>query len=109
MNASIGAASFPTIQIGLCFFQTLEAFPFERCLLGMSDGGLDFFFSIGIFNPARQSHHSVVRQHVAIEWIQSGIIEIRDEDAFPQVVENDDAGTATQSTEGSLVQLGPDP
>ncbi len=33
-------------------------------------------FAIGIFNPARQSHRPVVRQHVAIEWIQSGIIEV---------------------------------
>ena len=69
---------------------------------------LDFSFAIWIFDPARQSDHAVVRQHVAIEWIQSGIVDVGDEHAFAQVVEHHDAGTATQSAKGFLVQLGPD-
>ena len=52
MDASIGAAGFPTVQIGLRFFQALEAFSLERRFLGVSDGGLDFAFAIGIFDPA---------------------------------------------------------
>ena len=108
MDASIGAAGFPTIQIGLCFLQTLEAFSFERCLLGMSDGGLDFSFSIGIFDPARQGDHAIVGEDVAIEWIQSGIVDVGDEHAFAQVIEHDDTGTTTQSAKRFLVQLGPD-
>ena len=74
----------------------------------MSDAGLDFSFAIGIFDPARQSDSAVVSQHVAIEWIQSGIVDVGDEHAFAQVIEHDDARTAAESTEGFLVQLGPD-
>ena len=47
-------------------------------------------------------------EDVAIEWIQSGIVDVGDEHAFAQVIEHDDAGTTTQSTKRFLVQLGPD-
>ncbi len=43
MDARIGAAGFPTIQIGLRFFQALEAFSLERCVLGVSDGATRLF------------------------------------------------------------------
>jgi hypothetical protein len=49
-----------------------------------------------------------VRQHVAIEWVQSGIVDVGDEHAFPQVVEHDHARAAPEAPEGFLVQLGPD-
>src|SRR5438132_9922953 len=59
-------------------------------------GGLDFSFSIGIFDPARQGDHAIVGEDVAIEWIVA------------QVIEHDDTGTTTQSAKRFLVQLGPD-
>src|SRR6266852_4505348 len=108
VDASISTAGFPPVQISLRFFQTLEAFSLERCVLGMSDGGLDFSFSIGIFDPARQGDYTVVGEHVTIQWIQSGIVDVGDEHAFAQVIEHDDTGTTTQSAKCFLVQLGPD-
>ncbi len=53
VDAGIGAAGFPTVQIGLRFFQALEAFSLERCVLGVSDAALNFSFSIWILDPAR--------------------------------------------------------
>ena len=44
-----------------------------------------------------------MRQHVAIEWIQSGIVDVGNEYAFPQVVKHDHARAATEATEGFLV------
>ncbi len=75
---------------------------------GVSDGGFDFSFSIWIFDPARQGDHAVVGEDVAIEWIQSGVVDVGDEHAFAQVIEHDDTGTTTQSAKRFLVQLGPD-
>ncbi len=49
-----------------------------------------------------------MRQHVAIEGIQSGIVDIGDKYAFLQIIEHHDAGTAAESTKSFLVQLGPD-
>ncbi len=89
-------------------FQALEAFSLERCFFGVSDGGLDFSFSIWIFDPARQGHCTVVGEDVAIEWIQRGIVDVGDEHAFAQVIEHDDARTTTQATKRFLMQLGPD-
>ena len=44
MDARVGPVRFPSIQVGLRFFQALEALPFERRLLGMADSGFDFAF-----------------------------------------------------------------
>jgi hypothetical protein len=37
MNALVSPALFPAVEIRLCFFQALEAHPFERGSLGMAD------------------------------------------------------------------------
>ena len=50
MYARIGPAGFPSVQMGLRLFQTLEADSLQRGFLGMSDAGLDLPFSIGIFD-----------------------------------------------------------
>ena len=49
-----------------------------------------------------------MRQHVAIEGIQSRIVDVGDKYAFLQIIEHHDAGTAAESAEGFLVQLRPD-
>jgi|SRR5579862_4265624 len=108
VDAGIGAAGFPTVQIGLRFFQALEAFSLEGCVLGVSDAALNFSFSIWILDPAQQSDTAIVSQHVAIEGIQSGIVDVGDKYAFLQIIEHHDAGTAAESAEGFLVQLSPD-
>src|SRR5580692_10395353 len=68
MNAGIGTACLPTIQIGLGLLQTLKAFSLE-CSLGMTDARFNFSFSIWILDPTGQSDSAIVRQDVAIERI----------------------------------------
>ena len=98
----------PAIEVGLGFLQSLEAHAFQRCLLRVADAGFDFAFAIRILDPTRQGDRAVVREHVAIERIESGIVDVGDEHALAQIVEHDDAGGAAQSAKGSFVQLGPD-
>jgi hypothetical protein len=87
----------------LSLFQTLEAQTFQRCFLRVTDAGFDFAFAVGILNAAGHGHRAVVRQHVAIERIQSGIVNVRDEHALAQIVEHDDARGAAQPAKSSLV------
>ena len=47
-------------------------------------------------------------QHVAVERIQRGIVDVGGEHAFAQIVEHDDASHPAEPAEGPLVQLGPD-
>ena len=47
-------------------------------------------------------------QHVAVERVQGGIVNIGDEYAFAQVIQYNDAGNTTQPAEGFLMQLSPD-
>ena len=47
-------------------------------------------------------------QHVAIQRIERGIVDVRREHAFAQIVEHHDAHAATQPAERLLMQFGPD-
>jgi len=42
VDTRIGAVGFPAVQISLRFFQALEAFSLEGCVLGVPDAALDF-------------------------------------------------------------------
>ncbi len=65
MDARVGPALFPAIQIRLRFFQALEAHPFKGRFLRVADPRFHFPFAIWILDPARQRHHTVVREDIA--------------------------------------------
>jgi hypothetical protein len=98
----IGTACLPTIQIGLGLLQALKAFSLEGSL-SVADAGFNFSFSIWILDPTGHGDSAIVRQDVAIERIQSGIMDVRDEHAFAQIIQDDDPRSATQSTECFLM------
>jgi hypothetical protein len=50
VNARIGPAGFPVIQIRLGFFKTLEAKAFQRSFLCVADARFDLSFAIGVLN-----------------------------------------------------------
>ena len=91
MDARIGPVYFPTIQIGLPFLQALEAFSLERRVFGVSDAALNFSFSIWILDPAGQGDHTVMGEHVAIEGIERGVIDVGNQYAFAKIVQHQDA------------------
>jgi hypothetical protein len=103
MNARICPTFFPAIQMGLRLLQTLEAQTFERGLLCVSDTRFHFSFAIGILDPAGHGHHAVVCEHIPKEWVKSRIVDVSDDYALPQIVENHQARTPTESTEGFLM------
>src|SRR5271165_687223 len=72
MNAGIGTAGLPTIQIGLGLLQALKAFSLERSL-GVADAGFHFSFSIGIlekekWNPASATPNERSRENALRAW-----------------------------------------
>jgi hypothetical protein len=50
-----------------------------------------------------------VGKHVTIQRVQSGVVDVGNEHPFTQIVEHDNAGDATKSAEGALVEFSPDP
>src|SRR6266567_3441571 len=74
----------------------------------MADAGLYLALPVRIPDTARHGDGAVVGQHVPIERIQSGVVNIGLEYSFFQVVGNHDSGRATQPPEGLLVQFSPD-
>jgi hypothetical protein len=91
----------------LSFFQTLETQTFQRRFSRVTDARFDFALAIWILNATLHGHRAVVREHIAIE-IEGGIVDVGDEHALAQIIENHDASGSAQSAEGALVQLGPD-
>ena len=75
--------------------------PLSGVFLAMPTPDSTFPLRSCIPDPARQSHHAIVGEHIAKQWINRGIVNVRNQDAFFQVVENDDSRTATESAKGS--------
>ena len=95
MDACIGPAFFPAVEIPLRFFQALEAHPFEWGSLRVADARFHFPFAIGILGPARQRYHAVVREHIAEQRVDRGIVDVGSRHTFSQVVENHHSRTST--------------
>ena len=94
MDAGVGPALFPAIEISLGFFQSLEAQTFEWRFLRVTDTGLDFAFAIWILDAARHGDGAVVGEHIAIERVERRIVDVGDEHALAQIVEHDNAGSS---------------
>jgi hypothetical protein len=48
-------------------------------------------------------------QHITIEWIQAGIVDVGRQHAFPQIVQNDDSRGSAKPPKSLLTQLCPHP
>ena len=108
VDARIGPAPLPAVQIRLGFVEALEAQAAQWRFLRVADAGLDLALAVWVADAARQGDGAVVGQHVAVERIERRVVDARGEDALFEVVEHDDADTAAQPPECPLVQLGPD-
>ncbi len=74
--------------------ERLEAEPAQRGLLRVPDPRFHFALAIGIADATREGHDAVVREHVPIEGIERGVVDVGGEDAFAQIVEHDHADRA---------------
>jgi hypothetical protein len=108
VNAGVGPALFPPVQVCLGLFQAFETQSLQGCPLGVADAGFHFPFSIRISDAARERDHAVVCEHVAVERIQRGIVDVRGEHAFAQVVEHHHVSNPAEPAKCPLVQFDPD-
>jgi hypothetical protein len=69
----------------------------------VADAAFHLPFSIWISRAARHHNCAVVRQHIAVQRIQRGIVDVRLENAFLQVVRHDDLDRAAEPAECFLV------
>lgn len=68
------------VEIGLRSFQALEAQPFERCSLRMTDARLHLPLSGWVVWPAWQSDHGVVLKDVSAQRIECQVVPVRLQD-----------------------------
>ena len=108
VDAGVGPALLPAVEVGLGIVELLEAEAAQRGLLRVADSGLDLALSVGVADAARQGDDAVVGEHVAVERIERRVVDVRMEDALFEIVEHDDTYSAAQPPERPLVELGPD-
>src|SRR2546426_8617292 len=110
VDAGVGPARLPAIEIRLSLLvEPLEAQALERRLLRVPDGRLDFALAIWIPDPTGQRHGAVVGEHIAVQWVERGIVDVRREHALLEVIEHDDADGAAETTKRLFVELRPAP
>jgi hypothetical protein len=107
VDPRVGPTLFPAVQVGLRFLRAFEAESFQRRLLRMSDATFHLSLSIRISHAAGHGHRAVVRQHVAVERIESRIVNVRGEHTLAQVIEDHSAHSAAQAAKRLLVEFGP--
>ena len=87
VDAGAGPALLPAVQVGLGGVELLETEAAERRLLGVADGGFDLALPVGVSDAARQGDDAVVGEHVAVERIELGVVDVGAEDALLEVIE----------------------
>ena len=108
MDARVGPALAPAIEVRLRLLERLEAEAPERRLLRVPDPGFHLALAIGIAHATRQRDDAVVREHVAIQRVERRIVHVRRQHPFAEVVEHDDADGAAEPAKRLLMQLRPD-
>ena len=103
MDARVGPALFPAVQVALRFLQAFEANPFQRCLFRMTDTRFHFALPVRVLNPAGHGDRAVMLQHVAVERVERGIVNIGREHALTEIIKHHDPSRATQPPKRFLV------
>lgn len=107
VNARVGPAFFPVIEKGLRLGQRLKTPPFQRRLLGVADTAFHLPLAVWIADTAGHSDGAVMGEHIAVEGIDFGIVDVGTQDAFGEIVEHDIFGRSAKAAEGGFVQFRP--
>ena len=99
--------SFPAVQVRLRFFHALEAQPLQRRLLGMTDGALHLALSIRVADAAAMGGRAIVRQQIGVERIRDGVIDVGPEDAFAEIVQDEQTRGSAEPAPAPAMQFGP--
>ena len=59
-------------------------------------------------DAARERDDAVVREHVAVEWVDRRVVDVGREHALLEIVEDDGLRHAAEAAKRLLVELGPD-
>jgi hypothetical protein len=74
----------------------------------MPDACFNLALAIWIADTTRQRDGAVVREEVAVARIERRVVDVRSEDAFLEIVEDDHTDRAAEATKCALVQFRPD-
>jgi hypothetical protein len=108
VDARVGPALFPLIEVALRLLERFEAQALQRCFLRMADAAFHLALAVGIAHPARQCDCAVMLQHVLVQRVDRWIVDVGLQHAFAQVIEDHRVRRTSEPREGSFVQFRPD-
>ena len=100
MNAGCSPADFPLIEEGVLLFDGLEPAALERGALGVLDGVLDSALAVWVTYPGRVGNDTVVGQHISVDGVEFGFVQVGLDDALLELIEDDVAAAATEVAPG---------
>src|ERR671913_1475522 len=74
----------------------------------MAHARFDFSLAIGVADSTREGDDAIVGEYVAVERVERRVVDVRREDPFLEIVEDDHAHRPTEPTKRPLVELSPD-
>ena len=108
MDARGRPLGLPVLQVGVLFFNGLEALALECRGLSVTNGILDTALAVGVTYPRRVGHDLVVRQGCGVHGVELGLVQVGLEHAFLEVVQDHVSARAAKVAPGLFVQFGPD-
>lgn len=76
MDARVGPAQLPLIQVGLGRLQGLEAQPLKRRALRVPDARFHLAFAIRVAHATGQGHDAVMREDIPIERVELRVVHV---------------------------------
>src|SRR5205823_6475656 len=109
VDARVGPAGVPVIEVRLAVRERLEAHPAQRRALRVPDGRLRLPLAIGMADAAWERDDAVVREDVAVERVERRVVDVGREHPLLEIVEDDGLRHAAEPAKRLLVELRPDP
>jgi len=74
----------------------------------VSDAAFDLALPVRVSDAAGHGRRAIVGQQIGIDGVLCRIVDVRLENAFTEIIEDDEARSAAQSPESAFVEFGPD-
>ncbi len=108
MNPVHRPTFIPAIEMVILLLDALEAPSFQSRFLRVANLRFNLAFQIGCVRAAGQSENAVMFEHLRVKRVEFGIIDVRLDHAFFEIIQANGVGRAAELRERLFMQFAPD-